>query len=91
MKKLSEIYRDRPATALETAVYWTEYVIRHKGAKHLRYPAADLNFFQYYSLDVFAFIFTTFYIFLKIAKFVIQIVKRKRSKHVKFDMHLKKN
>ena len=56
VKKISELYRDRPATAMETAVYWTEYVIRHRGAKHMRYPAADLNFFQYYSLDVFAFL-----------------------------------
>lgn len=33
---LSEQYRDRPMAPLDTAVYWTEYVIRHKGARHLR-------------------------------------------------------
>ena len=95
MKKLSELYRDRPSTAMETAVYWTEYVIRHRGAKHMRYPAADLNYFQYYSLDVFAFIFATLYIFFKIVKLAFRLVKRKicskKSKHVKFDMHLKIN
>ncbi|KAG8336178.1 hypothetical protein J6590_050380, partial [Homalodisca vitripennis] len=35
-KLLSERFRDRPMSPLDTAVYWTEYVLRHKGARHLR-------------------------------------------------------
>ncbi|KAJ8959684.1 hypothetical protein NQ318_021875 [Aromia moschata] len=46
---------DTPMTGLETAVWWTEYVIRHKGAKHLRNPAADMPFYQYFLLDVIGF------------------------------------
>ncbi|KAG4079078.1 hypothetical protein HA402_001049 [Bradysia odoriphaga] len=38
VKELSKLYRDRPQTALDTAVYWTEYVIRHRGAAHLQMP-----------------------------------------------------
>nr|CAD7426908.1 unnamed protein product [Timema monikensis] len=41
-KKTSFQFRDRPQTALETAVYWVEYVIRHRGAPHLRSAGADL-------------------------------------------------
>lgn len=37
---------------LETAIYWTEHVIRHKGAYHLRSPAADLTWYQLYLLDI---------------------------------------
>lgn len=37
---------------LDTAVYWIEYVIRHKGAPHLRSVAADLPWYQYLLLDV---------------------------------------
>jgi glucuronosyltransferase len=33
-------------------VYWTEYVIRHKGAPHLRSAALDLAWYQYFLLDV---------------------------------------
>jgi glucuronosyltransferase len=52
MKRLSAVYKDQPQTPLERAVYWTEYVIRHKGAPHLRSAAADLSWYQYLLLDV---------------------------------------
>lgn len=39
---------------IDTGVYWIEYVIRHKGAAHLRSPALDLPFYQYLLLDVIA-------------------------------------
>lgn len=40
-------------TPVETMVYWSEYVIRHKGAKHLRSAGLDLNYIQYHNLDAF--------------------------------------
>lgn len=61
--KLSQINQDRPVSALELAVFWTEFVMRHQGAEHLRVAAHDLNWFQYHSLDViglFAVVFLTF-------------------------------
>lgn len=42
-------------TGLERAVWWTEYVIRHKGATHLKSLALDLPDYQHYLLDVIAF------------------------------------
>jgi len=41
---------------LDTAVYWTEYVIRHKGAAHLKTVAVDMPWYQYLLLDVLAFL-----------------------------------
>jgi glucuronosyltransferase len=35
-------------------VFWTEYVIRHKGAHHMRSAALDLTWYQYFLLDVIA-------------------------------------
>jgi glucuronosyltransferase len=52
MKELSAVIRNQPQSALDRAVYWTEYVIRHKGAPHLRSVAADLPWYQYLLLDV---------------------------------------
>ena len=43
-------------SALDTAIFWTEYVIRHKGAPHLRPAILDLAWYQYLLLDVIAFI-----------------------------------
>ncbi|KAL5273914.1 hypothetical protein ACFFRR_000588 [Megaselia abdita] len=52
VKLFSELYQDRPITAKENAVFWMEYVIRHKGAHHLQSPAVHMNFVQLHNLDV---------------------------------------
>uniref|UniRef100_W5KVM0 glucuronosyltransferase n=1 Tax=Astyanax mexicanus TaxID=7994 RepID=W5KVM0_ASTMX len=56
MVKLSAIHNDRPIEPLDLAVFWTEFVMRNKGAGHLRPAAHDLNWFQYHSLDVIGFL-----------------------------------
>ncbi|KAJ3642488.1 hypothetical protein Zmor_025267 [Zophobas morio] len=55
-KKRSEIFHDRQVSPMETAIYWIEYVIRYKGAPHLRVAALDLPWYQYYLLDVLGFL-----------------------------------
>ena len=52
----SSIFSDRLLDPLDEAVYWTEYLMRHGGAKHLRSPAKDLYWFQFYLLDVMLFV-----------------------------------
>jgi len=42
-------------TPAQSVVYWTEYVIRHKGAPHLKSHAFNLTWYQYYLLDVISF------------------------------------
>ncbi|XP_058402379.1 UDP-glucuronosyltransferase 2B31-like isoform X1 [Diceros bicornis minor] len=54
--KLSRIQHDQPMKPLDRAVFWIEFVMRHKGAKHLRPASHDLNWFQYHSLDVLGFL-----------------------------------
>ncbi|XP_049855102.1 UDP-glucosyltransferase 2-like [Schistocerca gregaria] len=48
----------RPSTGwtLERAVWWLEYVIRHKGAPHMLSAALDLHWWQRLLLDVIAFL-----------------------------------
>ncbi|ODM90398.1 2-hydroxyacylsphingosine 1-beta-galactosyltransferase [Orchesella cincta] len=88
-KDLSKLVQDLPQTPLEKAVYWTEYVLRHKGAPHLRSAARDLNFFQYYVLDVAAVLFVAFalvtYLILSCCKSIFKRICGKKSvKHVHF-------
>ena len=52
VKKMQVLLKDQKETPLEKAVYWTEYVLRHKGAEHLQSPARHMNFFSYYLIDV---------------------------------------
>nr|XP_039324085.1 UDP-glucuronosyltransferase 2B4 isoform X2 [Saimiri boliviensis boliviensis] len=54
--KLSRIHHDQPVKPLDRAVFWIEFVMRHKGAKHLRVAAHNLTWFQYHSLDVIGFL-----------------------------------
>ncbi|NWI17040.1 UD11 glucuronosyltransferase, partial [Crypturellus soui] len=56
IKRLSDLHLDRPIHPLDLAVYWVEFVMRHKGAPHLRPAAHELNWIQYHSLDVIAFL-----------------------------------
>ncbi|XP_008049631.1 UDP-glucuronosyltransferase 2B17-like isoform X1 [Carlito syrichta] len=54
--KLSRIHHNQPVKPLDRAVFWIEFVMRHKGARHLRVAAHDLTWFQYHSLDVIGFL-----------------------------------
>ncbi|XP_075277416.1 UDP-glucuronosyltransferase 2A2 isoform X3 [Opisthocomus hoazin] len=56
--RLSKIHHDQPVKPLDRAVFWIEFVMRHKGAKHLRPAAHHLTWYQYHCLDVLAFLFT---------------------------------
>lgn len=48
----SRIMRDQPIKQIDEAVFWIEYVIRHKGAPHYRSPALNLKWYQRLLLDV---------------------------------------
>lgn len=56
--RLSRIQHDQPIKPLDRTIFWIEFVMRHKGAKHLRPAAHNLTWFQYHSLDVIGFLLT---------------------------------
>ncbi|CAH1795872.1 unnamed protein product [Owenia fusiformis] len=52
-RKAATMYHDQLIDPRNKTLYWIEYVIRHKGAQHLRSAGENqLNFFQYYLLDI---------------------------------------
>lgn len=52
-KLVSYSYKHRPHTALESAIWWVEYVGNTEGASLLKSTATYLSRFTYYSLDVY--------------------------------------
>jgi len=50
--ELSRRFKDRPNTPKEEVIYWTEYVIKHKGAHHLKTAALKLSWYQYFLIDI---------------------------------------
>lgn len=73
MQKLSELFKDRPMTALDTAVYWVEYVARH--GYILQSSAIDLNMFQQSLLDVYGFMALSVVTVLYLVIFLIRKTK----------------
>ncbi|XP_050693301.1 UDP-glycosyltransferase UGT5-like [Eriocheir sinensis] len=49
---MSASLRDQLTTPQERAVFWSEYVIRHRGAPQLRCPATQLSWVEFLLLDV---------------------------------------
>ncbi|XP_049948377.1 UDP-glucosyltransferase 2-like [Schistocerca serialis cubense] len=70
MKRLSAVYREHKADSLERAVWWIEYVIRHKGDPHLRSAVLDLHWWQLLLLDVVAFVLAVVALTLCLVYFV---------------------
>lgn len=60
----------------ESVVYWTEYVIRHKGAPHLRSHALDLTWYQYFLLDVIAVVLLVIILVCFIVFKTLQLIKK---------------
>ncbi|XP_039959805.1 UDP-glycosyltransferase UGT5-like isoform X4 [Bactrocera tryoni] len=72
VQTFSRLYRDRPMTPRETVVYWVDYVLRHKGAKHMQSPAVHMNRWQLLSLDVIGFLLA---IVLTISVVIVKVCK----------------
>ncbi|XP_075036527.1 UDP-glucuronosyltransferase 1A1-like isoform X5 [Mixophyes fleayi] len=76
IQRLSALHLDRPIHPLDLAVHWVEFVMKHKGAPHLRPAAHDLNWIQYHSIDVFGFLLailvTTLFLIIKCCSFTFR-------------------
>ncbi|XP_069686789.1 UDP-glycosyltransferase UGT5-like [Periplaneta americana] len=81
MKKLANRLSDEADNSMDRAIWWIEYVIRHKGAPHLRSAAVDLMWYQYLLLDVtasiiFVFILTSWIAYRVILFLISRIYSR---------------
>jgi len=78
---MSAISKDEPKSSLIRALWWTEYVIRHNGAKHLRSAALGLAWYQNLLLDVVIFLFLLVAITVLVSYFILKIVYRYLTAH----------
>jgi len=73
----SALYRDRPMTARESVVYWSEYVIRHHGAQHLQSPLVHMNFIAAKNIDIYVLFVAIFVTLILLFKALVQFIYRK--------------
>ncbi|XP_042343819.1 UDP-glucuronosyltransferase 2A1-like [Plectropomus leopardus] len=78
MKALSNLQRDQPMKPLDKAMFWIEFVMRHKGAGHLRTESYKMSVIQYHSIDVVVFLLAVvllvFAVFVSAVKFLCRRV-----------------
>ncbi|XP_059205992.1 UDP-glucuronosyltransferase 2A2-like [Centropristis striata] len=56
MQRLSRLHRDQPIKPLDNALFWIEFVMKHKGAAHLRTESYRMPWYSYHSVDVMLFL-----------------------------------
>ncbi|KAL1007196.1 hypothetical protein UPYG_G00083320 [Umbra pygmaea] len=66
IQRLSRLHRDVPIKPMESALFWIEFVMRHKGAAHLRTESYKMSWFSYHCVDVITFLFALVLLFLLI-------------------------
>lgn len=87
IERVSVILKDRLMSPVEEAVWWVEYVLRHKGAKHLRPATLDLHWTQYFLLDIAMFVISviivTLFLVIKFIKLALNIVHKQTNMKAK--------
>ncbi|CAH2076950.1 unnamed protein product, partial [Iphiclides podalirius] len=87
-RRVSSIWRDRQADPLETAVYWTERVIRWGHAAPLHSAARDMPLYQLALLDVIAAFAAAILVLVAVSWLVLSMVVRLLfTKESKLKMH----
>ncbi|XP_075209717.1 UDP-glucuronosyltransferase 2A1 [Chanos chanos] len=82
MARLSRLHHDTPLKPMDSAVFWVEFVMRHKGAAHLRTESYKMPWYAYFNVDVIAvllcFITAVFSLFTFTCRALCKVLYRKR-------------
>lgn len=54
MLKMSQLHHDQPLKPMDRATFWLEFVMRNKGAAHLRTESYKMPWYAYHNVDVLA-------------------------------------
>lgn len=71
---------DRIVDPMNTAMYWIEFVIKHRGAPHLRSAALRLRWYEYFYLDILLYSTLIIAITYQVIKKVLRLIIRSVSK-----------
>ncbi|XP_070710598.1 UDP glucuronosyltransferase 5 family, polypeptide G1 [Pempheris klunzingeri] len=80
IQRLSQLHQDQPMSPMDTAIFWIEFVIRNKGAPHLRSAGFNLPWYSYFCLDVAALILSLIAAFVWTSVLVCRTLCSRRSK-----------
>ncbi|XP_051964217.1 UDP-glucuronosyltransferase 2A1-like [Xyrauchen texanus] len=82
MRRMSRLHRDTPLKPMDSAIFWLEFVMRHKGAAHLCTESYKLPWYSYHSLDVLMLLVSLFMVvgllLVLMSKALLKVFVRKR-------------
>ncbi|RXM28280.1 UDP-glucuronosyltransferase 2B20, partial [Acipenser ruthenus] len=86
MNRLSSLQRDQPIKPMDSALFWIEYVMRNKGAAHLRTESYRMPWYAYYCVDVIVVLLAAVLVFMAaiigIVRFMCcRVCKKRKIKH----------
>jgi len=82
--ELSRRFKDRPRTPKEEIIYWTEYVIKHKGAHHLKTAALQLSWYQYFLIDVLIAVMLIVIVIFRVICMIFKLIRNTLCNFYKF-------
>ncbi|CAG9761802.1 unnamed protein product [Ceutorhynchus assimilis] len=79
VRLLNRVNLDQPMSGLEKAVWWTEYVLRHRGnVDHMiHHLAKEIPWYQYYMLDVISFLGASIVFLMSVLYFLVKFIVRR--------------
>ncbi|KAK9952415.1 hypothetical protein ABG768_018255 [Culter alburnus] len=76
MQRLSRLHHDQPMKPLDRAVFWIEFVMRNRGAPHLRTQSFRMSWIEYHCIDVILTLMAKLFIFAFLIIYVIRYLFR---------------
>lgn len=76
-QKYSGYFKDAPIDPMDLAIYWIEFVVRHKGAPHLSNPGLRLRWYEYCFLDVSLLFLSGLTCFWLLIQYFLHVQKKK--------------
>ncbi|XP_053181073.1 UDP-glucuronosyltransferase 2A1-like [Scomber japonicus] len=77
IQELSRLHRDQPMKPLDRAMFWIEFVMRHKGAPHLKTNSYKMSWIQYHCVDVITLLLTSVTLMSLICILIVRSLWRK--------------
>ncbi|XP_061679884.1 UDP-glucuronosyltransferase 2C1-like isoform X2 [Syngnathoides biaculeatus] len=77
MQRLSRLQSDQPMKPMDLAVFWIEYVIRHKGASHLKAQSNKMSSIVYHSVDVILVLLAVAFLLIVTCLFMLRFMCKK--------------
>lgn len=78
-KEIALLFNDNLVHPMEEAIFWIEYVMRSKGAKHLKSYAVNMSWISYLLLDVFALPIAIIILTYFLIKVILQQIFQKKN------------